>query len=113
MKILNVGFYADFDMFSSAGYFKIEDNTNINELNRDFIIDLVKKRGLKILIDNKNHLKIVNFKEKKKYNIRFENNTISSDNCFNYEVSCDDYTQYLRDAGMEEIKAARVIVNSD
>jgi len=113
MRVLNVGFFGDFDMFSSAGYFNIEESTDINELNRNFIIKLLKKNNFKILSDNNNHLKVINFKEKKKYNIKFENNTIYSDNGFPSLDRCNEYTRYLKDLGFKEIKAAKVIINHD
>ena len=43
MQILNVNIFGDFDMQVSLGYFKSENNHDLNELNKEFILKISKK----------------------------------------------------------------------
>lgn len=77
------------------------------------IKSLVKKEGLKVLSSENNKMKVVNFQNKKKYNIIIDDYCIRSDNYFYSKISTEHYKSFLKSKGFKEIIAKSVIINSD
>lgn len=113
MKIVNVGFYADFDIFSSAGYFKTDLEVCMKTINLDFIKSVIKKQNLKIIEEDNGKLKVIGFGKNKKYDIEVKSDVIYSSNGFHYNIDTDKYGQFLIKNGFEKIKTTEVVLNCD
>lgn len=113
MKVINVCFYSDFDALVSAGYFKINEFLGVDDLNKEFILQVLQQHNLRLIRDNGYELLLADFQTKKKLTIRLENNNIKASNDFHRFLNPSDYKKFLKSKGAEEIKAKRVIVNSD
>ena len=113
MKIINVGFYADFDVFSSGGYFKTNLEVCMKTINLNFIKSVIKKQNLKIIEEDNGKLKVIGFGKNKKYDIEVKSNVIHSSNGFHYDIDVDEYGRFLIKNGFEKIKTTKVVINSD